>query len=167
MQSKYDCAIHLVMAGGYDERVLENVQHFDELQQLADKLHLRPGSVTFLRSPDDTTKALLLKNCQCLIYTPDKEHFGIVPLEAMYNQLPVVAVNSGGPLETIGTFGTGILCPPTAQDFAQQLEFLYENREKAIEMGRKGRTRVIEHFSFKSFANQLDALVHALLSNSG
>ena len=31
----------------------------------------------------------------------DNEHFGIVPLESMYVGTPVIAVASGGPLETI------------------------------------------------------------------
>lgn len=46
-----------------------------------------------------------------LLYTPDREHFGIVPLEAMYQQCPVIAVNSGGPKETILHGLTGYLCP--------------------------------------------------------
>jgi alpha-1,3/alpha-1,6-mannosyltransferase len=36
-----------------------------------------------------------------LIYTPENEHFGIVPLEAMLAGIPVLATNTGGPLETI------------------------------------------------------------------
>ena len=42
-----------------------------------------------------------LRNCSSLIYTPAGEHFGIVPLESMYCNTPVIAVNSGGPTETV------------------------------------------------------------------
>jgi len=42
-----------------------------------------------------------MKNMIALIYTPTNEHFGIVPLEAMYMEKPVIACNSGGPTETI------------------------------------------------------------------
>lgn len=45
-----------------------------------------------------------------LLYTPDREHFGIVPLESMQMGLPVIAVNSGGPTETIAHKETGFLC---------------------------------------------------------
>jgi len=45
-----------------------------------------------------------------LLYTPDREHFGIVPLEAMQLGLPVIAVNTGGPTETIRHQTTGYLC---------------------------------------------------------
>lgn len=36
-----------------------------------------------------------------MIYTPENEHFGIVPLEAMLAGIPVLVTNTGGPLETI------------------------------------------------------------------
>lgn len=38
-----------------------------------------------------------MSNCLAVLYTPEREHFGIVPVEAMYNQVPVIACNSGGP----------------------------------------------------------------------
>merc|ERR1712198_497497 len=71
----------LIVAGGYDSRVEENVQHFDELVNLAEDLDVI-DKVIFLRSPSDHEKVWLLKNSSCLIYTPAGEHFGIVPLKA-------------------------------------------------------------------------------------
>lgn len=44
----------------------------------------------------DEDKIALLKRSRAILYTPDKEHFGIVPIEAMYLGTPVIAVNSGG-----------------------------------------------------------------------
>lgn len=58
-------------------------------------------NIVFLCSFSDEEKVFLLKNSTCLLYTPSNEHFGIVPIEAMFMKLPVIAVNSGGPLETI------------------------------------------------------------------
>jgi len=51
--------------------------------------------VTQRRSISILEKAQLLQRTACLLYTPDKEHFGIVPVESMYARTPVVAVNSG------------------------------------------------------------------------
>jgi glycosyltransferase involved in cell wall biosynthesis len=45
-----------------------------------------------------------------LLYTPDREHFGIVPLEAMGVGLPVIAMASGGPLESVRHNRSGFLC---------------------------------------------------------
>ena len=43
------------------------------------------------------------------------EHFGIVPLEAMLAGRPVLACNSGGPVESIIHGVTGYLCAPIPQ----------------------------------------------------
>ena len=151
------------MAGGYDERLVENVDYHQELKQLAASLGLS-DCITFLRSPDDDIKTCLLRQTDALLYTPDREHFGIVPLEAMYCELPVVAVNSGGPLETVEDNQTGFLCYPTAEDFAAKMQFYYENRKQAKEMGGRGRERVINNFSFDSFSRQLNELIVSLVA---
>lgn len=91
---------HIILAGGYDKRVIENVEHFEELEHLADELGIK-SKCTFLRSPSDKFKLWLLKRCDTLLYTPSNEHFGIVPIEAMYMKKPVIACNSGGPTETV------------------------------------------------------------------
>lgn len=156
--------IHLIMAGGYDERLQENVEHFQELKSLSESLHVQK-QITFLRSPNDEVKSCLLHSSQCLLYTPDKEHFGIVPLEAMYCRLPVIAVNSGGPLETVEDHRTGYLCEPKPEDFAAKMKHLYENRSLVKEMGERGRQRVQNYFSFASFSDQLNELIIGLIDS--
>jgi glycosyltransferase involved in cell wall biosynthesis len=71
---------HLIMAGGYDKRVTENVEHFAELQSLAESRGLG-DHISFMRSISDRQKIHLLRRTFCLIYTPTNEHFGIVPIE--------------------------------------------------------------------------------------
>ena len=106
-QKKCD-SLKLVIAGGYDLRVPENVEYHSELKTMAEKAEIG-SQVEFLQSPSDQTKVELLKNSDCLLYTPSGEHFGIVPIEAMYNELPVIAVNDGGPMETVVDGETGFL----------------------------------------------------------
>ncbi|XP_038626435.1 alpha-1,3/1,6-mannosyltransferase ALG2 isoform X2 [Tachyglossus aculeatus] len=113
--------VHLVMAGGYDKRVLENVEHYEELESLATAFDISQH-VTFLRSFSDRLKISLLRNCTCVLYTPSNEHFGIVPLEAMYMRCPVIAVNSGGPLESVVNNVTGFLREPDPAQFSEAME---------------------------------------------
>lgn len=68
------------MAGGYDKRVSENVEHYEELQKLANGLGVS-DHVSFMRSVSDRLKIRLLRRMFCLVYTPTNEHFGIVPIE--------------------------------------------------------------------------------------
>ncbi|XP_027868674.1 alpha-1,3/1,6-mannosyltransferase ALG2 [Xiphophorus couchianus] len=146
--------VHLVVAGGYDDRVTENVQHYNELSELAEQLHLE-DCVTFMRSPSDSVKVVLLQTATAVLYTPSREHFGIVPVEAMYCSCPVIAVNSGGPLESIADEETGFLCEPTAEAFSKAMERLIRDSRLRRDMGLAGRRRVEERFSLQAFSNQL------------
>ncbi|XP_074136191.1 alpha-1,3/1,6-mannosyltransferase ALG2 [Sminthopsis crassicaudata] len=146
--------IHLIMAGGYDDRVLENVEYYKELRNTANQFDLT-HHVTFLKSFSDTQKISLLHNCTCVLYTPSNEHFGIVPLESMYMQCPVIAVNSGGPLESIVDNVTGFLCEPDPKQFSKAMEKFIRNPSLKATMGSAGRARVKEKFSLEAFTNQL------------
>ncbi|XP_009996590.1 PREDICTED: alpha-1,3/1,6-mannosyltransferase ALG2 [Chaetura pelagica] len=146
--------VHLVMAGGYDKQVLENVEHYEELRRLAAKLDIN-DHVTFLRSFSDEQKVSLFSNAVCVLYTPSNEHFGIVPLEAMYMRCPVVAVNSGGPLESILHNVTGFLCDPLPTQFSEAMEKIVRDPLLKDTMGAAGRVRIMEKFSPEAFTEQL------------
>ena len=157
------------MAGGYDDRVAENVEHYTELRSLTSELDL-DAHVTFLRSISDTQKVLLLRYCQVLLYTPDREHFGIVPIEAMYAGKPVVAVASGGPLETVADSVTGFLRQPEPEDFAEAMgNFVKESDKKSeiySDMCVEAKKRVQNMFSFSSFTDKLDRVIQQLAVSS-
>lgn len=143
-----------MVAGGYDDRVSENVEHYGELKALASQLHLE-DFVTFLRSPSDCVKVALLRGSHAVLYTPSREHFGIVPVEAMYCCCPVIAVNSGGPLESVADGETGFLCEPTAEAFSKAMERLIVETQLRRDMGQAGRKRVQDKFSLQAFSQQL------------
>ncbi|XP_055339574.1 alpha-1,3/1,6-mannosyltransferase ALG2-like [Paramacrobiotus metropolitanus] len=154
--------IHLVIAGGYDERVPENREYHQDLVDLVEQLGLS-GHVTFLRSIDNSEKLQLLHDCTALLYTPSGEHFGIVPLEAMYMRRPVVAVASGGPLETVRHGETGFLCDGTdetlQENFAEAMKKLVETEGLRDKMGTAAREHVVSNFSFNAFTTLLDNIV--------
>ena len=155
--------VHMIVAGGYDERVTENKEYYLDLRHLCDQLQLKEN-VTFLRSFSDAQKRTLLHYCDCLIYTPDREHFGIVPIEAMYMKCPVIAVNSGGPLETVIDGRTGFLCEGTKEGFAAAMERIAAEKGLAEKLGVAARKHVVEKFSFDAFTEQLESVVNKLLN---
>jgi alpha-1,3/alpha-1,6-mannosyltransferase len=163
MERLHDEDMKLIMAGGYDERVFENVDHFKELTALAEQLGIS-NKVQLLKSPSDATKVDLLRNADGLLYTPSGEHFGIVPIEAMYNELPVIAVNNGGPTETVVNGETGFLCEAQPSVFADAMEALVNSDHTLKKMlGTNGHSRVLSHFSFNAFASQLDTYVNSVM----
>ncbi|KAF2561976.1 hypothetical protein F2Q70_00016431 [Brassica cretica] len=88
-----------------------------ELKSLAEKEGVS-DRVNFITSCSTAERNQLLSSCLCLLYTPTDEHFGIVPLEAMVAYKPVIACNSGGPMETVKNGVTGYLCEATPEDFS-------------------------------------------------
>ncbi|XP_045622002.1 alpha-1,3/1,6-mannosyltransferase ALG2 [Procambarus clarkii] len=154
--------IHLIIAGGYDDRVQENIEYYSELAALAINLDIL-DKVTFLKSPLDKVKVALLRSAKCLLYTPDKEHFGIVPIEAMYVGTPVIAVNSGGPTETIVNGETGFLCKQDPEDFAKAMKRFVTGVDEKDNMGDLAHSRVVTNFSFIKFSDHLHYIVQGLV----
>lgn len=148
--------IYCILAGGYDPINQTNKETFDKLIELTHSKKLE-DKIIFLKSPSDQVKVDLLNSCDVLIYTPLKEHFGIVPLEAMLVGKPVIAINSGGPKETVEHGITGYLCDPTAESIAQYMYQIFKQDCKA--MGMQGKKRLEDRFSHQTFVKKLCDIV--------
>ena len=152
----------------------ENVSYHTELLSLAEGLKLTTATakniVSALSIPDDIDvlfllsipsqlKSTLLHAAKLLVYTPANEHFGIVPLEAMLAGVPVLAANSGGPLETVVDGQTGWLRDPEkVGDWTEVVRQVLHDMPAAQlrGMGLAGRERVEAEFSESKMAQKLD-----------
>ncbi|CZS96445.1 hypothetical protein WAI453_009969 [Rhynchosporium graminicola] len=182
LEKKARVKVMLVLAGGYDNRVQENVVYHKELVKLAEGLGFKTATtktiVTALNVPEDVDilfllsvpnalKDILLKSARLLIYTPSNEHFGIVPLEAMLVGVPVLAANTGGPLETVVDGETGWLCPPgdTKSWTAVINDVLHKMSDKDMKrIGAAGIIRVKREFSDVKMAERLDEIITAMVN---
>jgi alpha-1,3/alpha-1,6-mannosyltransferase len=132
-------------------------------------------SVVFLPNISQADKLALLKSSRALalLYTPIDEHFGIVPLEAMGSGLPVIACDSGGPLETILDQGfehpdtTGFLRPPSRDAWSDIMSTLAQPSAagRRTEIGAAGQKRVQERFSTDHMAKQLESVLKETLAS--
>ena len=92
------------------------------------------------------------------------EPFGIVNLEAMATEAPVVASRVGGIPEIVKDRETGILVEPNnPEQLADAITYLLENPEEAVEMGRRGRRRVLKEFTWEKIAEKTFKLYCSLL----
>ena len=180
----------LVIGGGYDSRVEENMMTLVSLIDRAKAALLSytivsPSSsqttippfnmtaedpdILFLLNFTTAQRAALLtaSSTLALLYTPANEHFGIVPVEAMSSGLPVLACNSGGPMESVidspASARTGWLREPEASGWAAAL---LEISELALDersaLADRARARAREHFGMEAMALKLErALVEA------
>jgi len=154
----------------------ENVAYHRELETLASELKLQHETIRNLESPEavskdvsvlfllsvpETLKQSLLDSADLLIYTPRNEHFGIVPLEAMLNGVPVLAANEGGPLETVVEGETGwlrdVMKVPSWTEVMQKVLVQAKSDPRSLsKMGEAGRRRVVEKFSKRKMALNLN-----------
>lgn len=77
----------------------------------------------------------------------------------MAAQKPVIACNSGGPVETVKHEETGFLCDPNPQEFSLAMAKLLENPQVAERMGKEARKHVTESFSTTIFGQRLNQYI--------
>ncbi|GLA05985.1 alpha-1,3-mannosyltransferase-like protein [Aspergillus niger] len=168
-------------AGGYDNRVQENVQYHRELDELATGLGLQTATsktvisalsipdsidVLFLLSVPTAFRDTLLLQAKLLLYTPINEHFGIVPVEAMRAGVPVLASNTGGPLETIVEGETGWLrdAKVDADWTAVMDKVLYGMKQEELDrMSVAAKERVEKEFSLTAMGEKLEQEIEEML----
>lgn len=159
-------------AGGYDEKLDENQQTLNDLRRSCDELGLKHTligeedqshdsdvQVSFLINFSAAQRSYLLQspNILGLLYTPSNEHFGIVPIEAGACGVPVLAVNSGGPKETVVDGETGWLRLPKEEDWAMAMAEMIElPDEKRLRMAKAAKKRVEAKFSRETLGQELE-----------
>jgi glycosyltransferase involved in cell wall biosynthesis len=139
--------LQLVVAGAVDEK---SRPYLAELRARAEGLDVR-----FETDPSDARLSELYRTCALLLFTARNEDFGIVPLEAMASGAPVLAVDSGGPRETVQHGITGWLEPRDPERFAERVLEIVEARDGATAMREAAVTRA-RTFTWDAFVARLD-----------
>lgn len=160
------CDSKLIICGGFDLRLAENKEYYEELKREAKRLGIFKY-VYFLKSISASLKSVLLEISSCILYTPINEHFGIVPLEAMSTGKPVIACNSGGPLETIVHGTTGILCAANYKFFSEAMNRIVTNPKFCAYLGKNARTHVLTCFSPERFQLKLKHFIDEVHEDIG
>ena len=84
------------------------------------------------------------------------EAFGIVNLEAMSCGTPVIASNVGGIRDIVENGKNGILVPPNDPiKLAEAIEYLLNNKDIRIKLGKEGRKKVEREFSWNVIVKRL------------
>ena len=167
-----DAGAQLVFAAGApDEPEIERAT-----RERVGRLRERRGDVVWIEEmlpKQDVIQLLTHATVFCVpsIYEP----LGIVNLEAMACETAVVASAVGGIPEVVVEGETGLLVPvelgPSgdpvdparfASDFAARVNELLADPARAAEMGRAGRRRAVDRFSWAAIADETVALYRRL-----
>lgn len=133
-----------------------------ELRSRADELGIA-DAVTLLGRRSDVRELMAAADVFAL---PSRgEPFGLVYLEAMAMELPVVALADGGALEIIEHGDTGLLCEPfNVSELEDCIVTLLEDAGLRAQMGRRGRARVAAHFTLEHQAEEVECLYQEALA---
>ncbi len=75
---------------------------------------------------------------------------------------PVIAVDSGGPRETVENEITGFLCPAINTHFGVAMARLVKDCALAQRLGKAGKERFLKHFSFDAFSSNWVRAIESL-----
>lgn len=137
-----DAAVKIVLVGDGPLR--------RRLEDLAVSLGVHE-QVDFLGSQGRAQVAALLHGCEVFVLPSRHEPFGIVLIEALASQKPVVATRVGGIQEIIENGKNGILVPPDNADaLADALLAVLQDPALQRALGSQGYRTVHERFRFES-----------------
>ncbi|UCG69519.1 MAG: glycosyltransferase family 4 protein [Thermoplasmata archaeon] len=103
--------------------------------------------------------------CDVFVLPSEYEAFGLVLLEAMACKKPCVATKVGGVPEVVDHGKTGILIEYGKPELlSNAIIELLDDEDRRKNMGRQGRERVKEKFTWPKIVNQLEDLYEDLLT---
>jgi glycosyltransferase involved in cell wall biosynthesis len=94
-----------------------------------------------------------------------QEGFGIVALEALACQIPVITTDIVGVAEDLVAVNGGLVVPPKdVVKLAEAIIIIFKDRELQKEMGKRGRKLVMEKYTWKSVASNMEKLYKIICS---
>jgi len=180
---------HLVRAIQFMDRNFQIVlcAAAPDTPQLAEEMRIaveraeahRPGIIWIDEMVNQQTACELYSHAAVFVCPSIYEPFGIINLEAMACETPVVATAVGGIKEVVVDGETGFLVPleqmkespfeaidpeKLARDIAQRVNELMSDRQLRERFGKAGRKRVEENFSWAAIAEKTKKLYETLKS---
>ncbi len=170
-----DPSFQVVLCAGAPDT--DEIAH--EMEKLVNHVRLQRGNLIWLRDPVQLeAKVALYSHADVFCCPSIYEPFGIINLEAMACETAVVASAVGGIKEVVQDGKTGYLVPlrqkqvspfepldpeKFSRDLAKKINYLMAHKTLREKMGKAGRRRADEIFSWQSIAEQTLELYKSLL----
>jgi glycosyltransferase involved in cell wall biosynthesis len=136
----------------------------EELERLCKRLAVEE-SVKFAGFVEEHLKPFYYRAADvfCLPSVMKHEIFGIVNLEAMVCDVPIVASKIGGVPDVVKDGENGLLVPPRdSEALADAIVYLLENEDIRKRMGKNGRKKV-EGYSWERIAEETEKVYEGLI----
>ena len=142
---KPDEKFKFVMVG--EETLGRASDHLTELKRLVSKFHL-DEHVIFAGYQENIPE--VMSAFDIFVMPSRQEAFGLVAIEAMAMQCPIVISSGGSAAEIVGEEDFGLLVRPEDPfDLQRQLREMIDNPKERSEMGRRARKHVLKNYDRK------------------
>ena len=143
---------------GQDEGMRES------LLKKADSLGVSDALVFTGHITDDRLFRSAFASSDVFVLPSEYEAFGIVLLEAMMCEKPCIASAVGGTSEAVVHNETGLLVEyGNADELADVISGVLSDPQKAKEMGKKGKERVLRKFTWERIATEIEKVYEELV----
>lgn len=150
--------------GDYEACFVGGGQLLSPMKSLATELNLNQ-KIKFLGERKDVDD--LLEQSDIFVLCSNYEGLPISIIEAMSNNIPVIATNVGGVKELVEDNKTGFLVNrKDVQVLAKRLQYLIDNNNERLEMGRAGYEKFYKEFTLDNMLNQTFLVYHGVLNKS-
>jgi glycosyltransferase involved in cell wall biosynthesis len=150
-----------------EETAFSDKNHLNELKQMVVQFHLE-DQVVFAGYHANIPE--VMRSLDIFTMPSRQEAFGLVAIEAMAMECPVIISRGGSAEEIVGgreEFGL-LTRPDDAFDLQRQIRILLDNPQERVEMGRRARAHVKFHYDRrKRVINTLNLYQRALRRRQG
>jgi glycosyltransferase involved in cell wall biosynthesis len=137
--------------------VVSNFENAPERAYLSDLARARNVELELVGHTSEEDLVRLYNEARAVVYSPVREPFGLVPLEAMACGTPVVAVDEGGIPESVIDGRTGLLTDRHPGRFGAAIDRLIADPSFAARCGEEGRAHVSRDWTWERAAVRLEA----------
>lgn len=158
-------SINLAIIGPMDY----DLKHFTNMLRLIEKENKKGiHKIVYLGAKNRDEIIEWYRKASFLVLPSQREGFPLVLIEALACETPVIATSVGGVSEILSGNDCGVIIPPNdPRKLAQAMQFLINNREIRIKLGRRGRTIVKKYFSLDVVVEKLLEIYEKMISRFG
>jgi len=156
--------VRLVVIGPFWDSI-----YSQNMKELAQKEKLRgQHKIEFLGALDQENIVEWYQKASILILPSFTEGLPVVVLEALSCETPVIVTPVGGIPDIVKNFENGLFTTPDKpQELAEKIQYLLDNGNLRVKLGREGRKLVLKSFSLDTVTKKLSILYKQMLTNQG
>lgn len=147
--------------------LVSNSRSEDEARYLDDLATQHQVELEFKTMVDDQELVRLYNQALCTVYAPVMESFGLVPLESMACETPVVGIREGGVRETVVHKVTGLLADRDPEEFSEAVVTLVKDQELRERLGQQAREFVLREWSWEQAIARLNRHLQEVVELKG